>query len=56
MFKATRHAELVALSALSEETTLENCDIFVTVEPCAMCAAALSLLGSYFLLELTAKV
>jgi tRNA(adenine34) deaminase len=42
----TAHAEMVALrgaaSALGTER-LTQCDIYVTLEPCAMCAGALSL-------------
>ena len=41
----TAHAELVALreaaSALGDER-LTGCDLYVTLEPCAMCAAAMS--------------
>ena len=41
----TAHAELVAIraaaSALGSER-LADCDIYVTLEPCAMCAAAMS--------------
>lgn len=43
----TRHAELVAmdkiLAAGHAPAILARCDLFVTVEPCIMCAAALSL-------------
>lgn len=38
------HAEIVALREAGKTLgnyRLENCDIFVTVEPCAMCAGAL---------------
>ena len=42
----TAHAELVAIrqaaAALGSER-LTDCDLYVTLEPCAMCAAALSL-------------
>lgn len=38
---ATRHAELVCLGQCSEVTDLSQCTVYVTVEPCAMCAAAL---------------
>lgn len=54
----TRHAEIVAIESLFAEgnsalsTTmnspkgmLSNCDLYVTCEPCIMCAAALSKLG-----------
>ena len=41
----TAHAEIVAIrqaaSALGSER-LADCDLYVTLEPCAMCAAALS--------------
>ncbi len=41
---ATRHAEIVAIERAAKKTGnwwLENCDIFVTLEPCAMCAGAM---------------
>jgi tRNA(adenine34) deaminase len=41
----TAHAEMIAIRdaarALSSER-LEDCDLYVTLEPCAMCACALS--------------
>jgi tRNA(adenine34) deaminase len=40
------HAEIVALrqAALARNSSrLDSCDIYVTLEPCAMCAAAISL-------------
>jgi tRNA(adenine34) deaminase len=41
----TAHAEMIAIRdaarALSSER-LEDCDLYVTLEPCAMCAGALS--------------
>ena len=41
----TAHAELIAIraaaSALGSER-LSDCDLYVTLEPCAMCAAAMS--------------
>lgn len=41
----TAHAELIAIraaaSALGSER-LADCDLYVTLEPCAMCAAAMS--------------
>jgi tRNA(adenine34) deaminase len=42
----TAHAELLALRAAAKkigEQRLSNCDLYVTLEPCAMCAAAISL-------------
>jgi tRNA(Arg) A34 adenosine deaminase TadA len=42
----TAHAELLALRAASAargEPRLPDCDLFVTLEPCAMCAAAIAL-------------
>ncbi|WP_019015730.1 deaminase [Elioraea tepidiphila] len=42
----TAHAELLALraaAALRGEPRLPDCDLFVTLEPCAMCAAAIAL-------------
>lgn len=41
---ATRHAEIEALERASKKTGnwwLENCEVFVTLEPCAMCAGAM---------------
>lgn len=43
---ATAHAELLALRTAMEirgEKYLENCTLYVTLEPCAMCAQAASL-------------
>lgn len=40
---ATAHAEMIALSAACEHFSdwrLENCYLFSTLEPCAMCAGA----------------
>jgi tRNA(adenine34) deaminase len=40
----TAHAEIVALRAAAEQLAnyrLPGCEIYVTLEPCAMCAAAL---------------
>ena len=40
----TAHAEMIALTAATEAMGgkyLENCTLYVTVEPCPMCAAAL---------------
>ncbi|MFA5293626.1 MAG: tRNA adenosine(34) deaminase TadA [Phycisphaerae bacterium] len=42
----TAHAEIIALTAASEHIghwRLHNCTIYVTLEPCAMCAGALVL-------------
>ncbi len=42
----TAHAEILALRQAAEikkTHRLENCDIYVTLEPCAMCAFAISL-------------
>jgi len=42
---ATAHAEMIALTASQEAMGgkyLENCTLYVTVEPCPMCAAALN--------------
>lgn len=41
----TAHAELLAIRAAAAargEARLPDCDLFVTLEPCAMCAAAIS--------------
>ncbi len=41
----TAHAEIVAIRAACEFTNsqrLVDCDLYVTLEPCAMCAAAIS--------------
>lgn len=42
----TAHAEMEALraaTALLGDKRLEDCDLYVTLEPCPMCAAAISL-------------
>jgi len=42
----TAHAEMIAISAAAntlESWRLENCSIYVTLEPCAMCAGAIVL-------------
>lgn len=42
----TAHAELLAMraaAAMRGEPRLPDCDLVVTLEPCAMCAAAISL-------------
>jgi len=45
----TRHAEMMAIDKiLAAETAaadFSQCDLYVTVEPCIMCAGALSLIG-----------
>jgi tRNA(Arg) A34 adenosine deaminase TadA len=41
----TSHAEIVALRSacdIKKSNKLENCDIYITLEPCAMCLIALS--------------
>jgi len=41
----TAHAELLVLraaAALRQSPRLADCDLYVTLEPCAMCAAAIS--------------
>jgi len=41
----TKHAEMVAIRAACkklEKKFLDDCEIFVSLEPCAMCAAAIS--------------
>ncbi len=41
----TAHAEMQVIRAAAQELSSErliNCDLFVTLEPCAMCAAAIS--------------
>jgi len=41
----TAHAELLAIrqaAVVLKSERLSNCDLYVTLEPCAMCAAALS--------------
>jgi tRNA(adenine34) deaminase len=43
---ASAHAELLALraaAAVRGESRLPDCDLFVTLEPCPMCAQAISL-------------
>ena len=42
----TAHAELLAIRAAAARlgsSRLLNCDVYVTLEPCAMCAAAIAL-------------
>ena len=55
--KATRHAEMEAIDVLLQEwqsigldqtlvaDKFAGCDLYVTCEPCIMCASALSILG-----------
>lgn len=55
--QATRHAEMEAIDTLLEEwqkiglgqsevaEKFSRCDLYVTCEPCIMCATALSILG-----------
>jgi tRNA(adenine34) deaminase len=41
----TAHAEMIVIrkaSSLLESPRLNECDLYVTLEPCAMCAAAIS--------------
>jgi tRNA(adenine34) deaminase len=41
----TAHAEMLVIRAAAQELSSErliNCDLYVTLEPCAMCAAAIS--------------
>ena len=42
--KGTRHAELIAINSILSEyqsSVLHETDLYVTVEPCIMCASAL---------------
>lgn len=42
----TAHAEMLALRAAAQakgRARLDDCDLYVSLEPCAMCAAAISL-------------
>ena len=42
---ATAHAELLAIQAASHvrnQKYLQDCDLYVTLEPCAMCAGAIA--------------
>jgi tRNA(Arg) A34 adenosine deaminase TadA len=44
-FDVTAHAEINVIreaARLKKETRLVGCDLYVTLEPCAMCAAAIS--------------
>ena len=45
MSNPTLHAEIVVINKacqLLSSKNLSNCDIYITLEPCAMCAAAIS--------------
>lgn len=42
---ATSHAELVALKGMDSLENTKEMDLYVTVEPCLMCAAALRQVG-----------
>lgn len=45
-FDPTAHAEMVAIRRAAEaigEPRLDGCDLWVTLEPCAMCAGAIAL-------------
>ena len=50
IMKATEHAELVAIGKILQSgfpfAQLSAVDVYVTVEPCIMCAAALILVGT----------
>ena len=40
----TRHAEIIAIEKASKRISnwrLDNCDIYITLEPCPMCASAI---------------
>lgn len=42
----TAHAEIIALrqaAEINQSSRLDKCDIYVTLEPCSMCASAISL-------------
>lgn len=44
-YDPTAHAEIIAIrqaAELLEEARLVNCDLYVTLEPCIMCAGAIS--------------
>jgi len=47
---ATAHAEMIAITAATEAIGgkyLNDCTLYVTVEPCPMCAAALKLVADW---------
>lgn len=39
------HAEILALAKIPADVDLSECILYVTIEPCIMCAAALSIVG-----------
>lgn len=44
VFKGTRHAEFLAIAEVLQshpKSILQSTDLYVTVEPCVMCASAL---------------
>ena len=44
-FDPTAHAEMLVIRTATEKVAsprLENCDLYVTLEPCPMCATAIS--------------
>ena len=44
MNNATKHAEIIAIEKASKKLNnwrLENCSIYITLEPCPMCASAI---------------
>jgi tRNA-specific adenosine deaminase 2 len=51
-YNGTRHAEFIAINSILSSTTpkyspdiLQECDLYVTVEPCIMCASLLRQFG-----------
>ncbi|KAI8636573.1 cytidine deaminase-like protein [Parasitella parasitica] len=47
-YNATRHAEIEAIDVILQKhhkAVFENVDLYVTVEPCVMCASALRQIG-----------
>jgi tRNA-specific adenosine deaminase 2 len=42
---ATSHAEMVAMKAMDSLVNVKNMDLYVTIEPCIMCASALRQVG-----------
>ena len=48
ILKGTRHAEMIAIDSIllmHSAQIFHQTDLYVTVEPCIMCAAALRLIG-----------